>query len=129
MIRRPPRSTRTDTLFPYTTLFRSEGRRFPQLSFGSLQRADRGVARRPRPAAPAERAGDGGSGRRVARAWSQSWRKQAWRADFAAGPAHQRLLRQPAGHGDGAEAGGRPGRSEEHTSEHQSLMRITYAVF
>src|SRR3546814_1235933 len=118
MIRRPPRSTRTDTLFPYTPLFRS-----------------RGVARRPRPAAPAERAGDGGSGRRVARAWSQSWRKQAWRADFAAGPAHQRLLRQPAGHGDGVEAGGRPGRrgfrrrSEEHTSELQSLMRISYAVF
>src|SRR3546814_11064965 len=31
MIRRPPRSTRTDTLFPYTTLFRSSARRFPSL--------------------------------------------------------------------------------------------------
>src|SRR3546814_14605481 len=31
MIRRPPRSTRTDTLFPYTTLFRSEGGRFPEI--------------------------------------------------------------------------------------------------
>src|SRR3546814_5288237 len=69
MIRRPPRSTRTDTLFPYTTLFRSRGRR--------------GARRRTRP---------DGLGR---------------------------------GQGDG----GRPRRSEEHTSELQSLMRISYAVF
>src|SRR3546814_6982954 len=66
MIRRPPRSTRTDTLFPYTTLFRSacgmDGELFD-----------------------AEKRG------------------------------HRRLLRV--------------GRSEEHTSELQSLMRISYAVF
>src|SRR3546814_5055751 len=65
MIRRPPRSTRTDTLFPYTTLFRSQGEEL------------RG--------APAQRL-------------AALWRKSIW-------------------------------RSEEHTSELQSLMRISYAVF
>src|SRR3546814_6431642 len=64
MIRRPPRATRTDTLFPYTTLFRS----------GCL----------------------------------------GWRDQFPAPEKFQRY---------------RTGRSEEHTSELQSLMRISYAVF
>src|SRR3546814_2535451 len=70
MIRRPPRSTRTDTLFPYTTLFRS-----------------------PSPSTPsaASRASAGPSWNATA---TLSWR-----------------------------------RSEEHTSELQSLMRISYAVF
>src|SRR3546814_8157364 len=86
MIRRPPRSTRTDTLFPYTTLFRSvpdRGRRGP---FRAVPDRRGGVAAR----------GDrDGRGRGSAR---------------------------------------RPGdlglpRSEEHTSELQSLMRISYAVF
>src|SRR3546814_4939035 len=74
MIRRPPRSTRTDTLFPYTTLFRSEdaGRAAPRAA--ALQTLCRRAVRR-----------------------------------FPA-------------------AGGRS-RSEEHTSELQSLMRISYAVF
>src|SRR3546814_4476088 len=75
MIRRPPRSTRTDTLFPYTTLFRSPG---------------------------------GHRGRGVGRGEED---------------------RPPRGG-----VGGDPGdqladRSEEHTSELQSLMRISYAVF
>src|SRR3546814_11028081 len=78
MIRRPPRSTRTDTLFPYTTLFRSDPCR--QGGFGDGAGADRA---------------DGGAGAAFARA--------------------------DATHG-------RP-RSEEHTSELQSLMRISYAVF
>src|SRR3546814_2232164 len=89
MRRRPPRSTRTDTLFPYTTLFRSAGR-------------DGGVeGRAPRRAAapPARR-------RPPARGARQA---TAARAD----------LRRPD----------RPRRSEEHTSELQSLMRISYAVF
>src|SRR3546814_3375260 len=71
MIRRPPRSTRTDTLFPYTTLFRSHR---PELVLHVVE----GV------------------------------------------------------HGGGQAALGgrhRPCRSEEHTSELQSLMRISYAVF
>src|SRR3546814_1219313 len=70
MIRRPPRSTRTDTLFPYTTLFRSHEPRDGQHLRG-----------RPRRSRPHPR------------------------------PRHHRY------------------RSEEHTSELQSLMRISYAVF
>src|SRR3546814_3754531 len=69
MIRRPPRSTRTDTLFPYTTLFRSP-----------LRQPDAGRSRV---------------------AWALA------------------AVLTGAGHG----------RSEEHTSELQSLMRISYAVF
>src|SRR3546814_11600765 len=68
MIRRPPRSTRTDTLFPYTTLFRSRG----------------------------------------------------------LGRAHRQLLQATTGR---QQADASPDRSEEHTSELQSLMRISYAVF
>src|SRR3546814_6915049 len=92
MIRRPPRSTRTDTLFPYTTLFRSA----------------RGRA--------CEYAGDRGT---HPGGWIDPGR--TGRANGA-----QRT---------GAAAQGRrlPGRgylrSEEHTSELQSLMRISYAVF
>src|SRR3546814_7619982 len=79
MILRPPRSTRTDTLFPYTSLFRSG-------SDGAV----------------APRGGRGG------------------------GPYGVGTRARPAGRGGGA---GRGGRSEEHTSELQSLMRISYAVF
>src|SRR3546814_4751507 len=82
MIRRPPRSTRTDTLFPYTTLFRS---------------VPGGDRRRHR-----DRKLDMGRYRRDLR--------RPYRAS--------RLRR---GHGGD--------RSEEHTSELQSLMRISYAVF
>src|SRR3546814_18409171 len=74
MIRRPPRSTRTDTLFPYTTLFRSvspwiiPGLMLALLGFGAARRV----------------------------------------------PVYEAFV---------------DGRSEEHTSELQSLMRISYAVF
>src|SRR3546814_4932207 len=103
MIRRPPRSTRTDTLFPYTTLFRSiVTEQWPEVLNG-LGQTD-AVARR-------NLMFDGLARR--------------WRDDpppgfvIAAGittsaPAVGRLLRV---------------RSEEHTSELQSLMRISYAVF
>src|SRR3546814_10916638 len=80
MIRRPPRSTRTDTLFPYTTLFRS---------------ADL--------AAPPRGAADRHPLHRIA---------GTARAHGAHPPRRLRSL-----------------RSEEHTSELQSLMRISYAVF
>src|SRR3546814_7766577 len=82
MIRRPPRSTRTDTLFPYTTLFRS--------------------AEQPRQ--------NGGAARfRMGRRFQH---------DNAGALAHHETV-----------ARGIEGRSEEHTSELQSLMRISYAVF
>src|SRR3546814_9394821 len=94
MRRRPPRSTRTDTLFPYTTLFRS-----PAGSRGE------GIW---------HLAGGRGSGRRA--------RLDA--PDDGVGPAHRHGAERRTG---AACAPGR--RSEEHTSELQSLMRISYAVF
>src|SRR3546814_1035003 len=86
MIRRPPRSTRTDTLFPYTTLFRSLA------PLGLLVRrvAEEGARRR----------------------------------ELAELVAHHVL-----GHQDRQELLAVVNRSEEHTSELQSLMRISYAVF
>src|SRR3546814_4751223 len=78
MIRRPPRSTRTDTLFPYTTLFRSD-------RIGTEDQLQPGELR----------AGDEAPGQAV-------------------GARHVAVD---------------AGRSEEHTSELQSLMRISYAVF
>src|SRR3546814_6720285 len=93
MLRRPPRSTRTDTLFPYTTLFRS---------FRPTRGPQRGVDIEATTTLPFRQAVDGSTvtlgveGRRV-------------------------TARIPAGVRDG--------RSEEHTSELQSLMRISYAVF
>src|SRR3546814_2436306 len=109
MIRRPPRSTRTDTLFPYTTLFRSD----------RPARGDRRDVRR-----------------RDGRA-RRSGRRATARARAAAAKADRR-----GGAANGAAGGGRDAdariddhlaladaRSEEHTSELQSLMRISYAVF
>src|SRR3546814_9021950 len=95
MIRRPPRSTRTDTLFPYTTLFRSLVRR-RQVVEGLLDVVSVGHA----PSLPRfVRRGRGlSSGRKL-----------------AIGAAGGRARQRP--------------RSEEHTSELQSLMRISYAVF
>src|SRR3546814_10086331 len=91
MRRRPPRSTRTDTLFPYTTLFRSGGFR-PDDRDRRARRASR---------APHSTRGDRGRAR--------------WPADRTARPR--------------AATAGSSTRSEEHTSELQSLMRISYAVF
>src|SRR3546814_5769327 len=97
MIRRPPRSTRTDTLFPYTTLFRSvcsavlsgnrnfEARIHPNIKANFLASPPLVVA-------------------------------------YAlAGTVLRDLMTEPVGQGKN--------RSEEHTSELQSLMRISYAVF
>src|SRR3546814_2092974 len=96
MIRRPPRSTRTDTLFPYTTLFRS---------------ADDAAGAAALHPGPDLRRGCGGLGRCGARRPRPSARS---------GGVH-------AGGAAALPVGGR--RSEEHTSELQSLMRISYAVF
>src|SRR3546814_1008532 len=78
MIRRPPRSTRTDTLFPYTTLFRSTG--------------------------------------------SHRMHQVSTTATCCAVFICVRLIGEAA-------ISWQRGRSEEHTSELQSLMRISYAVF
>src|SRR3546814_3903668 len=86
MLRRPPRSTRTDTLFPYTTLFRS-----PAVGAFHLVAPDHDAGRR------------------------AEWRAAGVFESFAG--LQGRLLAHHAG------------RSEEHTSELQSLMRISYAVF
>src|SRR3546814_2213250 len=83
MIRRPPRSTRTDTLVPYTTLFRSRS----ACSGGTAESRQAGTA----PAAPPAPAAPRSTSRTTSPAVRQ--------------------------------------RSEEHTSELQSLMRISYAVF
>src|SRR3546814_4106303 len=88
MIRRPPRSTRTDTLFPYTTLFRSPVAVPHRGAAGSCRRLHQSQQGPPR--LPPD---DGGLFRRE--------------------DAPVRRSR----------------RSEEHTSELQSLMRISYAVF
>src|SRR3546814_6207590 len=103
MIRRPPRSTRTDTLFPYTTLFRSAATEFRRTDF--RRRLPDG-SRLPR-ALPAALAEDRGASPRA--------RAAGRRVPFR----NRRYRRQP-----GADL-----RSEEHTSELQSLMRISYAVF
>src|SRR3546814_9813342 len=94
MIRRPPRSTRTDTLFPYTTLFRSHRAQTLPARF-RLRRQD----------VPVDRAAV--KARRRAGLQAADTRMQ-----FAQSRG-QRIAR----------------RSEEHTSELQSLMRISYAVF
>src|SRR3546814_9882291 len=85
MIRRPPRSTRTDTLFPYTTLFRSQ--RIP----GEVSKAE--ALTSPRSA------------------------NSIWVAQD-----QQRNV-------DSVRVANRTSRSEEHTSELQSLMRISYVAF
>src|SRR3546814_6655744 len=92
MIRRPPRSTRTDTLFPYTTLFRSFAADRTRARVDV--KADHGVL-----------------------LLLSMWGVIASECRLPARPCRTRRGRR-----DGA-------RSEEHTSELQSLMRISYAVF
>src|SRR3546814_10247104 len=95
MIRRPPRSTRTDTLFPYTTLFRSGHRERGREDIHG-QRLDPDAAE---PPGIGERGHARGNGQKDKR------------DDEHADQPHEQF------------------RSEEHTSELQSLMRISYAVF
>src|SRR3546814_9822011 len=137
MIRRPPRSTRTDTLFPYTTLFRSSGHQ--RRPFGQpcrFRRADEGdeEGRRIDQARTRPVSRDGGlravrlRSRRLDPEAPQS-RRAPHRA-FEAGPVFAASVRG-AGGVDLLRRERLSGwhRSEEHTSELQSLMRISYAVF
>src|SRR3546814_2556060 len=95
MIRRPPRSTRTDTLFPYTTLFRSKGR-FDQVLVICNRAQWHGHC----------------ESSEVLQAAGRAIQARAGREDVQTRIVVKHL-----------------GRSEEHTSELQSLMRISYAVF
>src|SRR3546814_10561781 len=116
MMRRPPRSTRTDARFPYTTLVRS-----PSAAGGErrLQGGGRGASSRK----PFRFLRGGGSGRQGAACDPGATGRSGARR---AGPEGGR----DALHGCGRSgAGGHSLRSEEHTSELQSLMRISYAVF
>src|SRR3546814_6250011 len=110
MIRRPPRSTRTDTLFPYTTLFRSLRERarvhgwiWPQiLSHRAVAEPDR----------------------------ESLWAEQLNPRQL---PCPHQFCDERRAHGQArvrrARHSHRDERSEEHTSDLQSLMRISYAVF
>src|SRR3546814_12721302 len=120
MIRRPPRSTRTDTLSPDTTLFRSP--------FGQCRRTPRclhGTGRDSHPGAPTAKIADL---RRNAPAHSPSARIPCQMKILVAYKRvvdyNVRIQVKPDGSGVVTD-----GRSEEHTSELQSLMRISYAVF
>src|SRR3546814_6082461 len=131
MIRRPPRSTRTDTLFPYTTLFRSaldpRFHRVDLLVLRSIQRI--GHPRRP------HRCGIGLSpGIEMAILAGEAVADELLRIGAGVGEdrhaAPDRFALRPVGdrrHRRRLKADGV--RSEEHTSELQSLMRISYAVF
>src|SRR3546814_8056754 len=99
MIRRPPRSTRTDTLLPYTTLFRSVAQ--------VTRRSGRDRYREQSSASRGQRRCEGRALRRP--------RRRGVSPSQALGRGQQWLQQLS--------------RSEEHTSELQSLMRISYAVF
>src|SRR3546814_7045061 len=94
MLRRPPRATRTDTLFPYTTLFRSD--RFDQHAARRFTHVVRVRLERQAP-------DRNGLAAQIAEIRADALEQQMFLA----------IVR----------------RSEEHTSELQSLMRISYAVF
>src|SRR3546814_7309795 len=126
MIRRPPRSTRTDTLFPYTTLFRSRRRRRAEQSEGRGHGADEARSGRHLQRLPQRQDADAGrQGQRLDHAQcrdgegSRQGRRQGRRD--GQGERHDRCRQEGLT--------GQWQRSEEHTSELQSLMRNSYAVF
>src|SRR3546814_12779039 len=94
MIRRPPRSTRTDTLFPYTTLFRSTAKTIRPLH-QAISEAPRIPIETPK--------------------LTGSINLKGARIDDIVLPTYNQTIKKD--------------RSEEHTSELQSLMRISYAAF
>src|SRR3546814_18415203 len=114
MIRRPPRSTRTDTLFPSTTLFRSVVVGATVVLAAEVRAAGRGD--------PHHR-GVGHLDARVAGGDVEVVARRPGRADRV---PHAVLVGQARG---AVRQAHRRVRSEEHTSELQSLMRISYAVF
>src|SRR3546814_10361880 len=113
MIRRPPRSTRTYTLFPYTTLFRSEVLAEGEVLMHHADAGGDGGARRAGGQAPPE----GLDAARVGDIVAEKDRHQGGLAGAVLAQQGEDL------------AAAQLKRSEEHTSELQSLMRISYAVF
>src|SRR3546814_4730427 len=131
MIRRPPRSTRTDTLVPYTTLFRSGGgKRGVVLQRFADQRVELRVAERRPPVLRGE-CGVAERGRSEAAAAGQrigfDHAPPRCESVGACAAREQHRCRNRGKH-EGQPAV-RATRSEEHTSELQSLMRNSYAVF
>src|SRR3546814_1647055 len=105
MIRRPPRSTRHDTLFPYTTLFRTQAK---------MRQGSNSGGRRPRGRTNRKQhGGGGGGGGGQSRTHTFDSSGPEGRVRGNARQVYEKYL----------------SRSEEHTSELQSLMRISYAVF
>src|SRR3546814_10511465 len=132
MFRLPPRSTRTYTLFPYTTLFRSLRAWLAVAIVADIRPS--AICRRVRPQGRAWR------DRRLCRplhprgregaGFSRGWRPQGGAVPQALHRLQCRTVRGAACRaGVGPRAAPRARRSEEHTSELQSLMRISYAVF
>src|SRR3546814_10754589 len=131
MIRLPPRSTRTDTLFPYTTLFRSPyAAEHQQLERDDKQEDERAAHSARLGLSEQEQEQAGHEGREIPAADAREHMLFAHQP----GPVIAAYILRPGG---GVGAGGAAGelprddecRSEEHTSELQSLMRISYAVF
>src|SRR3546814_4793748 len=120
MILRPPRSPRTDTLLPYTTLVRSPVRA-PFFLKSDWSTCARSV--RDRPTSPALRHGRGDHGSDAARSFLRRPKLAFYRGFEYHG------LRRTELTSVGIQAKKSAWRSEEHTSELQSLMRISYAVF
>src|SRR3546814_5205345 len=112
MVRRPPRSSPTDTLFPYTTLYRAQG---ALTKARTRQKAVRGASAASGPAISSP------DNRPPARRGSRTGGPDRLQIGADGGSGVARPHRRPH-HRDA-------GRSEEHTSELQSLMRISYAVF
>src|SRR3546814_2424599 len=144
MIRRPPRSTRTDTLFPYTTLFRSSAR------FADAGEGCRLPAARKRHQ-PGRSGGDQGSdsagdlGRGETAIYPEGIKLAGVRnvtaikldTKYVEKPWERKDIPAIFPDGNGRQIGaiwfegpaGRHPRSEDHTSDLQSLMRISFAVF
>src|SRR3546814_5026935 len=133
MIRRPPRSTRTDTLFPYTTLFRS----VLAIGRGGGKRQDGAATlRSPRAAhevdLPADRSDVAACGHLGIDLPGEVDGDRGVHRVQAPQPGQHRVTVRVAGaaeHDRRVSVGVIEQRSEEHTSELQSLMRISYAVF
>src|SRR3546814_6615557 len=123
MIRRPPRSTRTDTLFPYTTLFRSAsarraGGKSCRNAFAPGWRARRARVPPASLASPYTRPDPGDGPDMRERNFVVAAAVARWTVVLLLAIGLVACERSPQGQ-----------RSEEHTSELQSLMRISYAVF